>query len=209
MNGSDSHCGRRLKPSRWARSVAIPLVTLVFVAACGGSSDSASTSDNGSTSANDGDQSVASQAETSEEAAVEQDASSNYARVTIGSETFEIPPDGLNLCNSLDNLIFGSFAVAADGSPAQAGGTDAATQVNFGVPVTNWEDEGLQAPIVNLDLLDEGVRWFASVDRGLGSVDSWELADGTATGQATFEAEQTGSGTVIGTETGSFEIVCR
>ena len=182
---------------------AVALTMLLALAGCGGSSDdeSAQTDEvsDGQTAADgsDGDSG-------------EQDASGNYARVTIGSETFEIPPDGLNLCNSLDNIIFGSFAIAADGSPAQAGGTEAATQINFGVPVTNWEEEeGLQPPLVNLDLLNEGIRWFASVERGLGSVDSWELADGKATGDATFEAEEAGSGSVIGSEAGSFEIVCR
>lgn len=162
------------------------VVALLVVSGCGGSSDDEA-------SASDGDQ----------------DTSGNYAIVTIGSERFEIPPDELNLCNSLDNLIFGSFAADADGSAVQAGGSEATTQINFGVPVTNWEEEGLQAPTVNLDVLDEGIRWFASVERGLGSVDSWELSDGMATGQATFEAEEAGSGTVRGTESGTFEIVCR
>lgn len=162
----------------------VPVVLLLLaISACGSSSENATSGD--------------------------QESSGNSARVTIGSETFEVPPDGLNLCNSLDNLISGSFAIAADGSPTQAGGPDAATQINFGVPVANWEEEGLSAPIVNLDLLDEGIRWFASTDRGLGSVDSWELAGGSATGQASFEAEEAGSGAVVGAESGTFEIVCR
>lgn len=177
------------------------LVMLLAVAACGGSED-------GDSAAAD-EQTEGSASEAAQPQADDQAAADNYALVTIGSETFEIPPDGLNLCNSLDNIVFGSFAIAADGSPAQAGGTEAATQINFGVPVTNWEEEGLQPPLVNLDLLDEGIRWFASVDRGLGSVDSWELADGKATGEATFEAEEAGSGNVLGSESGSFEIVCR
>lgn len=185
---------------------AFVLVVLGAITGCGGSSDGDPSSGEGATAT---DEDEAAESAASNETSGDPDPSGNYARVTIGSETFEIPPDGLNLCNSLGNQVFGSFAAGADGSATQAGGTDAATQVNFGVPVTNWEEEGLQAPIVNLDLLDEGIRWFASVDRGLGSVDSWELADGKATGEATFEAEQVGSGTAIGSETGSFEIVCR
>ncbi|MDH4279597.1 MAG: hypothetical protein OEW83_16115 [Acidimicrobiia bacterium] len=196
---------------------AVALTMLLAMAGCGGSSDDDSAqTDGASDEASDGQPAAAdtasddtASADTASDDSGQQDASGNYARVTIGSETFEIPPDGLNLCNSLENIVFGSFAIAADGSPAQAGGTEAATQINFGVPVTNWEEEGLQPPLVNLDLIDEGMRWFASVDRGLGSVDSWELADGKATGEATFEAEEAGSGSVIGSEAGSFEIVCR
>ncbi|MDH3299222.1 MAG: hypothetical protein OES24_01810 [Acidimicrobiia bacterium] len=206
MSRSRSPVEDRSQAWRLLREATVALVVLGAISGCGGSS-----SDEEPTSTPADDASVTDRAETDDSSAGSGDdnASGNYARVTIGSDTFEMPPDGLNGCNSLDNLIFGSFAVAADGSAAQAGSPDAATQINFGVPVTNWEEEGLQAPIVNLDLLDEGTRWFASVDRGLGSVDSWQLADGMATGQATFEAEEVGSGAVIATETGSFEIVCR
>jgi hypothetical protein len=137
------------------------------------------------------------------------DASGNYAIVTIGSTTYEVPADPLNLCNSLDNLIFGSFAVDSTGAVTQAGGTEASIQVNFGVPATDWEDQGLQAPLLNVDLLDDGVRWFASTDRGLGMVDSWELTDGKATGEASFVGEEVGSGNEVGAESGTFEIICR
>lgn len=193
---------------RLMRAAAVALVALGAIAGCGGSSDDTSTdvasaSEEAASATNDAEP------DDSSAGAGDQSASANFARVTVGSETFEVPPDGLNLCNSLDNMIFGSFAIAADGSTAQAGSPDAATQFNFSVPVENWEEEGLQAPTVNLDLLDDGIRWFASVERGLGSVDTWELADGVATGQATFEAEEAGSGNVVGTESGSFEIVCR
>lgn len=188
----------------------ITAVITAVAAGCGGSSDD-------ETSPSEGDQAVVTEEDSAsdtdtddpEAPSDDQDTSGNYATVIIGADTYEVPPDGLNLCNSLANMVFGSFAIATDGSPTQAGGTDAAIQVNFGVPVTNWEEEGLQAPTVNLDLLDDGVRWFASVDRGLGSVDSWELADGKATGEATFEAEEVGSGNVLGPESGRFEIVCR
>lgn len=188
--------------------VGFAFVVLGGLAGCGGSSDDTSSGDAPASEAG-GSATDDSASDDSGAASGDGGESGNYARVMIGSETFEVPPDELNLCNSLDTMIIGSFATAADGTAAQAGSPDAATQINFGVPVTNWEEEGLQAPTVNLDLLDDGIRWFASVDRGLGTVDSWELADGIATGEATFEAEEAGSGTVIGTETGSFEIVCR
>ncbi len=193
-----------LQVPTWAPLI---LVTLVALASCGGSTDEDATPADGNQATSDDDS--ADEPDESDASSDDQDTSGNYATVIIGADTYEVPPDGLNLCNSLANMVFGSFAIATDGSPTQAGGTDAAIQVNFGVPVTNWEEEGLQAPTVNLDLLDDGVRWFASVDRGLGSVDSWELADGKATGEATFEAEEVGSGNVLGPESGRFEIVCR
>jgi hypothetical protein len=40
------------------------------------------------------------------------------------------------------------------------------------MPVRDWEAEGLLAPTVNVDLIGEGIRWFASVALGLGSADS-------------------------------------
>jgi hypothetical protein len=136
-------------------------------------------------------------------------ASGNYATVTFGGTTYEVPADPLNLCNSLDNLIFGSFATDSSGNATQAGGKDVSVQINFGIPVTDWEAEGLQAPTLDVDLQSEATRWFAIVELGKGSVDSWELTDGMATGTATFVGETQGTGETVGTEQGSFEIVCR
>ena len=133
----------------------------------------------------------------------------NYAIVTVGGTTYEVPPDALNLCNSLDKVIFGSLAVNAGGTVTSAGGTDVAVQVNFGIPVPAWDEEGLQAPLLDVDDRTEGVRWWASVGRGLGSVDSWDLTGGKATGEATFVGEQAGTGNQVGTEPGTFEVVCR
>lgn len=207
---------RSARPSERQRVTPLPVVArmailstaLLTITGCGGESgeeETATENDEVAVVEEDAD----GEPDESEGASGDQGGTGNYARVTIGPDTFEVPPDDLNLCNSLENLVFGSFAVGADGSATQAGGPDAATQINFGVPVSDWEDQGLQPPSVNVDLLDDGVRWFASVERGLGSVDSWTLADGTASGQATFEAEEAGSGTVIGSESGTFEIVCR
>lgn len=133
----------------------------------------------------------------------------NYAIVTIAGTDYEVPVDELNLCNSLGNIIFGSFAIDSAGNATQAGGTDVSVQVNFGLPAPDWQEQGLQPPILDVDLREEGSRWWASVERGIGSVDSWELNDGMATGSATFTSETTGSGEITGTETGTFEIVCR
>ena len=139
----------------------------------------------------------------------DRDGSGNYAIVTIGTTSYEVPADPLNLCNSVDNLIFGSYATDASGQATQAGGPDVSIQVNFGVPATDWQDQGLQPPTLNVDLIDGGVRWFASTERGLGAVDSWQLTDGKATGEASFVGEVVGSGEEVGAETGSFEVVCR
>lgn len=139
----------------------------------------------------------------------DQDGSGNYAIVTIGTTAYEVPVDPLNLCNSLDNLINGSYAANASGEATQAGGPDVSLQVNFGLPTTDWQDQGLQPPILNVDLIDRGVRWFASTERGLGAVDSWQLTDGKATGEASFVGEAVDTGEEVGAETGSFEVVCR
>jgi hypothetical protein len=120
-----------------------------------------------------------------------------------------VPTDSLNVCNSLENLILGSFAIDGSGQVTQAGGVDVAIQVNFGLPAPDWQAQGLQAPILDVDLQDEGVRWWASIDRGLGSVDAWQLEAGRATGEATFVGEEAGSGNQLGTESGRFEVVCR
>ena len=134
--------------------------------------------------------------------------SGNYAIVTIGGETFEVPPDPLNGCNSLDNVIFGSFAVGADGTVVQAGGPDADVQINFGIPVRDWEAEGLQPPNMTVDDNTAGIRYIAAVGADSGSVDEWELSDGQATGSATFVLQAQG-GADTGVETGSFDVVCR
>jgi hypothetical protein len=120
-----------------------------------------------------------------------------------------VPADSLNGCNSLGNLIIGSFAVDAGGAVVSAGGTDVGTQINFGISVPEWEAEGLQPPTIDVDDRAAGVRWWASVPRGFGSVDSWQLSDGKATGQATFVGEVIGSTDQRGPEPGSFEVVCR
>ena len=137
------------------------------------------------------------------------DVGENYAVVTIGGTTFEVPADPLNLCNSLDSLIFGSFATDSNGNTTQAGGTEVAVQINFGLPVTDWEAQGLQPPTLNVDVMEEGTRWFASVELGAGSVDSVMLNDGMATGAATFVSQDMGTGEETGTEQGTFEVVCR
>ena len=182
-----------------ARYVIYSAALALVLAACGGSTSEESGED---------DASAASATESEAGDSGSSDGSGNYAMVTIGDTTYEVPPDPLNLCNSLDVLISGSFATDASGAATEAGGPEAAIQINFGVPVPEWEDEGLQPPILNVDLHDEGIRWFAGVDRGLGSVDSWELTNGVATGSASFEAE-TVTGEPAGAEPGSFEIVCR
>lgn len=181
-----------------ARYVVLLTALSLMLAACGGS-----TSDEAGA-----DDATASGTESETGASGSSDGSGNYATVTIGGTTYEVPPDPLNLCNSLDTLISGSFALDAGGEVTQAGSPEASMQINFGIPVPEWEDEGLQPPILNVDLHDEGIRWFAGVDRGLGSVDSWQLNDGVATGSASFEAE-TVTGESAGAESGSFEIVCR
>lgn len=137
------------------------------------------------------------------------DGGTNYAIVTVGGTMYEVPANSLNGCNSLGNLIFGSFATDGDGTVVQAGGTDVGLQINFGLPVPEWEAEGLQPPGIDVDDRATSVRWWASVPRGLGSVDSWTLEDGKAVGEATFVGEELGTGTQVGTEAGSFEVVCR
>jgi hypothetical protein len=178
------------------------LSAVLLVVACGGDDDGdgadgagaggGTTADGGEAGGSDGDA-----------------GSGNSAVVTIGGETFEVPPDELNGCNSLDQLIFGSFAVDDSGAVTQAGGPDAAVQVNFGIPVPEWEEEGLQPPNVIVDDNRGGTRWIASEESGSGSVDSWELTDGRATGSATFVVQDLGTGTESGTESGTFELVCR
>jgi hypothetical protein len=168
---------------------------IVMLAACGDDGEGAVTSPGGGPS------------ETQPAAPAEGDGG-NLAIVTIGGDTYRVPADPLNLCNSLDNLVFGSFAVGGDGAATQAGGTEVSIQVNFAIPVSDWEEQGLQPPGLDVDLQDEGVRWWASTPRGLGSVDSWELDDGRAVGEASFVAEDT-AGNEVGQEAGSFEVVCR
>lgn len=176
---------------------------LLIVAACGGTGG-----ENGSDGGLDDTSGSATQP-TSGESDSGGDTSGNYAIVTIGGEAFEVPPDPLNGCNSLDNLIFGSFAVGAGGTPVQAGGPDADVQINFGIPVPEWEAEGLQPPNVIVDDNGAGTRYIASVEAGSGSVDQWELSGGQATGSATFAVQQQGTGTDSETETGTFEVVCK
>lgn len=183
-----------------ARLVVMAIAMMVPLGACGGGSDE---------TAEPAGVDAADDSAASEAAPDGGDGTANYASVTVGDSTFEIPADPVNGCNSLDDLIFGSFAVNAAGTPTQAGSPEASIQVNFGIPVTDWQDRGLQAPLVNVDLLDEGVRWMASIERGLGSVDSWQLADGVASGEASFVGQTVGSGEQVGVTTGTFEVRCR
>lgn len=172
----------------------------LVVAACGGGDDDAGPADDPQAAETDGAAAAGGGSAAGD---------GNYAIVTVGDTTYEVPADALNLCNSLDNLIFGSFAIDGNGQATQAGGVDVAIQVNFGLPVPDWQAQGLQAPLLDVDLQEDGVRWWASVDRGLGSVDSWQLEGGRATGDATFVGEETGSGNPAGTESGTFDVLCR
>ena len=185
------------------------LVLTIALAACGESTDSgeSATADDGSDDSDPPEADAPDEPET--DPSDDGSSNGNYAIVTVGSTTYEIPADPLNLCNNFDNLIFGSFATDAGGQVVSAGGPDASLQINFGVPVTDWEDQGLQAPTMNVDLNDDGVRWFASTELGQGSVDSWTLDDGKAEGQASFVGTEAGSGAEVGSAAGSFEVVCR
>jgi hypothetical protein len=176
----------------------------LVVAACGGGNDAAAAD----TAAPGGLEPTTSAADNSPNADGG-DEGGNYATVTVGGTIYEVPANALNLCNSLSNLAFGSFATGADGAAAQAGGVDVGFQINFAIPVANWEDEGLQAPLLDVDDRIEGVRWWAATALGKGSVDSWTLEDGKAVGQASFVGEQAGTGNQVGAESGSFELVCR
>lgn len=180
-----------------ARKLRLVAVAALLLAACGGGAadqgGSVDTSDTTKTT------------QSGEQASG--DDSDNYALVTIGEDAIEIPPDPLNVCTNRDNLIFGSFALGADGAIVQAGGTEVVVQVNFGIPVPDWEAEDLQPPNITVDDREAGTRWIASVDSGSGSVDNWELTDGRAIGTATFVVQDQ-TGAEAGTETGTFEVVC-
>ena len=129
--------------------------------------------------------------------------------MTVGAITYEIPPAPLNTRNSLANVIFGSFAVDEDGQVTAAGGPDAAVQINFAVPPPDGEAHGLQPPALIVDDNGSGARRIASIEADAGSVDSWDLVDGRASGTATCAVQELGSGADPGSETGSFETVCQ
>ena len=190
-----------------ARRILLAGALALVAAACGGGDDDASAD----TAAAGGTQATTTTAAPAggSGGGSSGESSGNYAIVTVGSTTYEVPANSLNLCNSLDNLIFASFATDGAGTVVTAGGTDVGVQINFGIPVPEWEAEGLQPPTLDVDDRGTSVRWWASVPRGLGSVDSWTLEDGKAVGEATFVGEEIGTTNQVGTESGSFEIMCR
>lgn len=185
------------------RRITVAAVLALVVAACGGGDDDAV-----DTAAPGGQQTTTS-APGNSSGGGGGDEGGNFATVTVGGTIYEVPANAVNLCNSFGNMINGSFAAGADGTAAQAGGVDVGLQINFAIPVANWEDEGLQAPLLDVDDRSKGVRWWASTALGKGSVDSWTLEDGKAVGQASFVGEQAGTGNQVGAESGSFEVVCR
>ncbi len=136
----------------------------------------------------------------------------NAAIVTIGETTYAVPAGQANRCSNIESMVFGSFAAgggqAVDPNEADLEGDNIEVKVSFVLAVSNWEELGLQPPSINVDLVDEGVQWFAAADSGLGSVDSWQLSDGQATGRATFLGRNA-SGEDLGLVTGTFEVVCR
>jgi hypothetical protein len=134
----------------------------------------------------------------------------NYAVVRVGDVEYDFPADPLNTCNNLGSVIGGSFATGADGAPVQAGGPDVVVQINFVVPIADWEAQDLQPPNISVDDLDEGVRWQSGgFDDIEGQFESWEMSAGLAEGTASFIDWNADRG---GEETesipGSFEILC-
>ena len=190
---------------RW---IGIAAVLALMAAACGGGDDDGSADGSSDTQA-PATTTTSQPAGNGSAGGSSGESGGNYAIVTVGSTTYEIPANSLNLCNNLGNLIFASFAVDAGGTVVAAGGTDVGVQINFGIPVPEWEAEGLQPPTIDVDDRATSVRWWASVPRGLGSVDSWTLEDGKAVGEATFVGEEIGTTNQVGTESGTFEVMCQ
>ena len=179
------------------RSIGIAVVITMVAAACGGSDDGAETSDptdtrvletSGATTS--GDAAPTTTPAPADTAAPTEPAGGDesYAIVTIGDETYEFAPTGF-LTERCDPDFF-------EGE--------------------RWEEQGVdQTP--NLQITPEGtdLEYIADpettlpgVQPGQSQIDSFQFADGSASGTATFvEANAVYAGTVEPV-TGTFETYC-
>lgn len=181
-------------------------VLAVVAAACGGTDVGADGPDAGPADSGEPDRTSTTAGSSDDQGG---NGDGNYATFEIGGTTYAVPADAVNGCNNLTDIVFGSFAADASGQAVPAGGTDVAIQINFAVPVADWETNGVQPPEISVDERAENRRWTVSTQRNIGSLDSWELRDGLATGSGTFVEQDIGSGEERGEAPGSFEILCR
>jgi hypothetical protein len=140
----------------------------------------------------------------------------SFAFITVGDKVYELQmDDATGACTSSDDVMGASFAVDAAGNPIEAGSVDAALQVNFIIPLPDWEAQGLQPPQISLDDRATGVRWQAGgvessgVTAGQSQLVAWTLEAGRAVGTATFldlNAYLAGGDPL--SQGGSFEIEC-
>ena len=194
------------------RSIGIAVVIAMVAAACGGSDDGAETSDptdtrvletSGATTS--GDAAPTTTPAPADTAAPTEPAGGDesYAIVTIGDETYEFAPTGF-LTERCDPDFFGGYWVLFT------------TGIVLLLEGERWEEQGVdQTP--NLQITPEGtdLEYIADpettlpgVQPGQSQIDSFQFADGSASGTATFvEANAVYAGTVEPV-TGTFETYC-
>ena len=140
----------------------------------------------------------------------------SFAFITVGDTVYELQmDDATGACTSSDDVMGASFAVDASGNPIEAGSVDAALQVNFIIPLPDWEAQGLQPPQISLDDRATGVRWQAGgVESGGVTAEqsqlvAWTLEAGRAEGTATFlDLNAYLAGGAPSSVAGSFEVEC-
>ncbi len=140
----------------------------------------------------------------------------SFAFVTVGDTVYELQMDDTTgACTLRDDVMGASFAVDAAGNPIDAGSVDVALQVNFIIPLPDWEARGLQPPQISLDDRATGLRWQAGgvessgITAGQSQLVAWTFEAGRAEGTATFlDLNAYLSGGEPLSLAGSFEIEC-
>jgi hypothetical protein len=140
----------------------------------------------------------------------------SFAFVTVGDTVYELQMDDTTgACTLRDDVMGASFALDAGGNPVEAGSVDVALQVNFVIPLPDWEARGLQPPQISLDDQATGIRWQAGGVESAGvtteqsQLVAWTLEAGRAEGTATFlDLNSYLAGGDSLSQAGSFEIEC-